>query len=292
MTKKEKIPKIIHQIWFGTNPKPVKWMKNIEDFAKHHGYKYMFWDEDAIHKEFDKEFKANKDLRDVRDSFAHEPSGVADLYRYLILLKYGGIYIDSDVVVVRDTKFNDFVSGLDCDIFFAWEEAGDHKDRREYHTTTSGLNRMLANSVIGSTPNHKFFKDSFEEIFRNFKAGKGKDTKYWAWIRTGPALVTEVWNKNGSNYPLLQAFPMRYFFPRHWHGITDPDQHIYDLKDGKIPDETMLYQYGYSTNKFDKIFKKLEESGKANGHTGGARLRRTQSRKARRGRRSRTRRRA
>ena len=38
----------------------------------------------------------------------------------------------------------------------------------------------------------------------------------------------------------------------HWGGITDPELHTQIA----IPAESMLFQYGYSTNHFEKIFAK------------------------------------
>jgi ABC-type Fe3+ transport system substrate-binding protein len=71
-----------------------------------------------------------------------------------------------------------------------------------------------------------------------------------AWKRVGPLYVSRVYAQNKDQHPDVHVYPMRYFYPRHWKGITDPELHTKVT----IPGESMLFQYGYTTNKFDKIF--------------------------------------
>jgi hypothetical protein len=72
------------------------------------------------------------------------------------------------------------------------------------------------------------------------------------WKAVGPYYVTQIYNETRKEFPDVHVYPMKYFYPRHWAGIRDPELH----KKIKIPEESMLFQYGYSTNSFHKIFRK------------------------------------
>lgn len=98
-TKKEKIPKIVHQIWFGSSV--PQWRKYLFDhnkeICKKCGYKYILWTEDKRKPEF---FESTHGYQ--RDAIKiGEETGqsrwaqVADLARLEIVYKMGGIYIDS-----------------------------------------------------------------------------------------------------------------------------------------------------------------------------------------------------
>jgi len=88
------IPKVIHYCWFGKNPEPqlmkkcmVSWKKNLPD------YELMLWNEE------------NFDIESNRFSREAYRSGkwafVSDYVRLVVLYKYGGIYMDTDVEVLK-----------------------------------------------------------------------------------------------------------------------------------------------------------------------------------------------
>lgn len=87
------IPKIIHYIWFGNLPEP----EIVNDWKnKLPNYKINRWSEKDF--DFDKYNFAKK---------AHELGkfGIAiDPFRAEILLKYGGIWLDTDVVINEDLE--------------------------------------------------------------------------------------------------------------------------------------------------------------------------------------------
>lgn len=88
------IPKIIHYCWFGGNPLPplaekciASWRKFLPD------YEIKRWDE------------SNFDVNIIpytREAYAAKKYAfVSDYARFWILYKYGGIYFDTDVEVIR-----------------------------------------------------------------------------------------------------------------------------------------------------------------------------------------------
>ncbi len=241
------IPKVIHQIWLGKNPEPTEWTDTVEKFAKDHGWRYKLW-RDADMKKFD--FGAIEGLPEVYRSFGSELAGRADIVRYMILYQEGGLYIDADSVVMKPAKFAKFLESNRAPVFFAWENLSKARTRK---LNIGGRRRLISNGTVGTVPRHPFFKAMLEESVKNLKALKGKPLE--AWRAVGPYMIVQLYERlKGGVAKDVHMYPMRYFYPRHWKGITDPELH----KKVKIPGQSMLFQYGYSTNGFAKIFKERE----------------------------------
>ncbi len=103
------IPKIIHFCWFGNNPYPDKiqecidtWKKNLPD------YEIRRWDESTF------DLDSNKWVRQAYDCGKY--AFVADFVRFHALFEYGGIYLDTDMEVLRPFPNNLFSFGLNLSI--------------------------------------------------------------------------------------------------------------------------------------------------------------------------------
>ena len=88
------IPKIIHYCWFGGDPLPPLAIKCISSWRKNLSeYKIIEWNE--------KNFDINKFLF-VSEAFKNKKFAfVSDVCRLYVLKMYGGIYMDTDVEVLR-----------------------------------------------------------------------------------------------------------------------------------------------------------------------------------------------
>lgn len=87
------IPKTIHYIWFGGNPLPPDAVRCIESWKRHcPDYEIIEWNE------------SNFDLNAcdyIKEAYAAKKwAFVSDYARLAVLVKYGGIYMDTDVEVV------------------------------------------------------------------------------------------------------------------------------------------------------------------------------------------------
>lgn len=241
------VPKIIHQIWIGKAPRPDEWMDTVKVFAKTYGYEYKLWD-DVEGLNID-DFPA---VKTVYKRFGHELAGKADIIRMLALYKYGGVYIDADTVVMKPEKFAAFLEKNEAPVFFGWENLTVARTRK-LRLTDPGIKRsrkLVANGLIGSEKAHPFFKRLLDGVEDNVKS-LDADERTAAWKAVGPLYVTKMYHKIRREIPGIHIYPMKYFYPLHWKGIKDPELH----KKVKIPGRSMLFQYGYSTNSFDKIFK-------------------------------------
>lgn len=88
------IPKIIHYCWFGRNPKPADVLKCIESWKKYlPDYEIREWNEDNydVHK-----------CQYMSDAYTEKKwAFVSDFCRLDVVYEYGGIYLDTDVEVIK-----------------------------------------------------------------------------------------------------------------------------------------------------------------------------------------------
>ena len=103
------IPKIIHYCWFGGNPLPELAEKCIESWKKFcPNYEIKRWDESNF------DVFQNQYCKEAYD--AKKWAFVSDYARLKILYDFGGIYMDTDVEVVK--SLDNF---LDCKAFSGFE---------------------------------------------------------------------------------------------------------------------------------------------------------------------------
>jgi len=238
------IQKIIHQIWLGTNAQPIEWIQTVKDFAKQYGYVYKVWTDSSIDS---LDWSSFPGLRQEYINFKNEMAGRADIIRLLALYQYGGIYIDADSVIMKPAKFAAFLNKNKAGVFFGWENLKKKDTQtRKLAIKHNNTRRLVANGLIGTIRQHPFIKILLDGLVINAKK-KSKDP---AWKRVGPLYVTRMYTKHKDNFPDIHMYPMNYFYPLHWKGITDPMLHTKI----SIPKASMLFQYGYSTNKFHTYF--------------------------------------
>ena len=126
------IPKIIHYAWAGSampnyaKKRVSEWKEKLPD------WKFMFWNESNY--DFNKfEFTRNK-LSDQQWGYA------ADELRFDVLNRFGGFYLDTDMVIKKDLK-----SLLDKDLVMGFM-----------------YDNSLLTSFIGSKPNNKILQQILE----------------------------------------------------------------------------------------------------------------------------------
>lgn len=89
------IPKIIHYCWFGGNPLPANLEKYVDGWSsKLPGYEIKKWDE--------LNFDVNISLF-IRQAYENRKwAFVSDYVRMSVLYEYGGIYLDTDIEMIKD----------------------------------------------------------------------------------------------------------------------------------------------------------------------------------------------
>lgn len=95
------IPKIIHYCWFGGNPLPSIAEKCIDSWKKHcPDYQIIRWDENNF------DIELNQFVKEAYECKKY--AFVSDYVRLYVLYNYGGIYMDTDVEILKpiDTFLN------------------------------------------------------------------------------------------------------------------------------------------------------------------------------------------
>ncbi|MCP5509048.1 MAG: hypothetical protein H7A39_01370 [Chlamydiales bacterium] len=179
-----KIPKIIHQIWFG-KPMPEAFRKMTETWKHHHpDWEYRLWTDEDL---------ASFPLVTGNQIFKTKNLGQrSDIFRLEVLNRFGGLYVDTDFVCIKPHDcFHmsaDFYAGLE--------------------------NSVVGNALIGSTPKHPILSTCLKAIQRikSFSPQFGQIQN-----TTGPMFLTRVVTQHlrrSKNHRTI-VYPCSYFFPLH-----------------------------------------------------------------------------
>lgn len=147
MSEISSIPKIIHYCWFGNNPKPVSMIRYIKNWkVLLPNYEIIEWNEtnfDIGVCDYVKQAYENKKY-----------AFVSDYARLYALYHHGGIYLDTDVEVLKD--LSPLLVKSDC--IFGFEEKN-----------------YIATSTMLSMPNQAFIKKYLDSYhFRSFLLPDGR----------------------------------------------------------------------------------------------------------------------
>lgn len=113
--RKQLIPKTIHYCWFGSKELPQKFQKNIETWRKYcPDYEIVCWNESN--------YDVSKNLYMKQAYEAKKWGFVPDYARLDILYTYGGVYLDTDVELLRsldDLLQYPFFCGFESEAYIA-----------------------------------------------------------------------------------------------------------------------------------------------------------------------------
>lgn len=198
--KNKKIPKIIHYIWVGPNPLPDEAINDfISTWKKYNpSYRLMFWNEKNI------------DMNDpyIKNAYSHRNwANVSNYVRLLVVYKYGGFYLDTDVKVLKS-----FDSLRDNNCFFGFQIREDQPD-------------WLNNCNFGAIPHHWFIKKMIGGLLNEFDGTE--QANY-----SSPRLLTELLRAEGltkyserkTNIKDIAIYPVSYFYPYNWEEVYSLDK--------------------------------------------------------------------
>lgn len=185
------IPKIIHYCWFGGNDLPQEIINYIETWKRiMPNYEIIKWTEDN--------FDVMKHHYTKEAYEAKKYAFVSDYCRLFVLKEYGGIYLDTDVEILKSLD-----SLLKHNVFMGFEG-----------------NRLVGTSIIGSIKNSKFINE-FLDLYENRRFNLS-DNKYD--VTPNVIIITDYLNsKNvitneGVNYyeDKLIIYPSDFFSPKNF----------------------------------------------------------------------------
>jgi len=181
----QKIPKRLHQIWIGPKPPPMQWMRTWQE--RNPSWEYKLWDNARV--------AATTWRTKAQIDAQPEWNGKADILRYEILAREGGVVFDADSECVRplDPHF------LGHDVFACYENEHLFPGR-------------IATGYIGAAPGDPFMRACVDRILAGVSLAER------AWITVGPVFFT---NLVEELRPSIHIYPARSFIPEHWN--IDPE---------------------------------------------------------------------
>lgn len=201
------IPKIIHYCWFGKAPQGAlieQCIKSWETYCP--DYTIMRWDETTFNVE-SHPFPSQM-YKEKKYAF------VADYVRLIALKEYGGIYLDTDMLLVKPLD-----NLLDTSLLLGKESES-----------------FVSCGMIGATPNHTFI-EKMREKYDNMKE-----------LRPNPVIMTELYN---SILPEnTKVLPPHAFYPFDANNIKNYKGQ--KLDDDTYGVHLWNYSWGHPLNKFFK----------------------------------------
>ena len=195
------IPKIIHYCWFGGKPLPPLAQKCIASWKKYcPDYELKLWNEESF------DLNSNPYAREAYE--AKKFAFVTDYVRLWVLYQYGGIYMDTDVEVLKPL------------------------DRFLIHPAFSGFESAEAvpTGIMASEKNGKWAERELEYYKdRHFLKADGTPD-----LTTNVAIITNNLVKDGfllnntyqEHKGIIVMYPMEYFCPKSYrdfklHHLTE-----------------------------------------------------------------------
>lgn len=192
------IPKIVHYVWVGPSPFPQDAQQRVETWRRLlPDYQFMFWHEGTI---------------DFTPRFIQQAYGVgaynrvANYARFAALERFGGIYMDHDVELLK--PFGPMLN----DGFFAG-----------FQTLDGEATDIVNTAVLGAAPGHPLTRT----VLAALDAMNGADE---VGSGTGPGLFSRLLREQGTPVPKtepydfqgVRLYPPRYFYPYEWFEDFDP----------------------------------------------------------------------
>ncbi len=198
-----RIPRIIHSVWCGPRPMPDGHRRFVEGWKRlHPGWQFMEWNNATI--DFSGRWLAQAYV-------VRRFNVVSDYVRVAALLRHGGVYLDTDVELLRPLD-----PLLEEPAFLGIQTDKPPEEEPDW----------LNGAVIGAPSGHRLLSallDGLETLVdptRNLGS------------YTGPGLITETVLAQGlapeprrnvlQRHPELTLFPTPWFYPYPWDGTFAP----------------------------------------------------------------------
>ena len=172
IANKNTIPRVIHQIWIGSQPAPITTL-SWANHARTQGFDYKLWREEDL-----MQLGLGKNAAFQGMIAKGDLPGAVDIARYVILERHGGIYLDCDWFPAR--------SDISFDTYWPMTGLSVIAENIPRNTSKGGL--LLANSAIATPPNHPVFtrlNTVIAEVIQEIPNGP-------AWWVTGPLIFSEL----------------------------------------------------------------------------------------------------
>jgi len=212
------IPRVIHQIWIGPREPPCLWLDTfrVDYMASNPGWHYHLWTDTEV---------ATLPMIN-RALYAQEEDWQckADILRLEILWRYGGIYLDADMVSVQHRSLDPVIEcGRPTGFVLAFEPDTDGKPYS-----------VLGNSVIACTPRHPLTLMLILYLAETYPHTRPGQEVH---MSTGPLMYNKCLVDSGMPFSLAET---ELLYPA-FHYVPEPD--AIDL--ASFP-RSLVFQFGYT----------------------------------------------
>jgi hypothetical protein len=185
---RRRIPFVLHRIWLGPDPMPEAAVRFGESWVHHHpDWEHRLWGDDDL---------TQLGIPGEILAAASDPVELADVARFHVLARYGGVYVDTDFECLR--PIDPLLKGVDA--FAAFQRPGE-----------------AATGLLGAMPDHPAFRRAAELVVQTFGRAPLPAS-------SGPPFFTHLlWD-----FPEVTLFPPELFYPYLW---TEPERRNEDFPD-------------------------------------------------------------
>ncbi len=181
-TRRPAIPRVFHMIWLGPKPVPELALRCRDSWLRHHpGWEMRWW------SDMDVPPLINQALFGEVQDMGRQP----DILRYEILLRWGGVYLDTDMECQKNIE--PLIAGAGA---FAGRDGPD----------------SIGNAILGAVPQHPFLLDAVQSLPESVRQNAHRHRLLDAISETGPLFLSGVVRR----HPDVTLFPSRIFYPCHW----------------------------------------------------------------------------
>lgn len=235
-------------------------------------FEYMFFDDQQVEEFIDKEFP---EYRTAFDCFVI-PIQKYDFFRYLAIYRFGGFYLDMDVLLALSLS-----ELLDYECVFPFESLTINQYLRAEH----GMDWEVGNYAFGAAPRHPFILAIIENCIR---AQKDRDwvatmsravpriflDEYYVLYTTGPLLVSRTLAEfpDGEKHVKV-LFPDDVCDDQYWNRFGQYGVHLMEGRWRKRKSLLMRRLHGYwELFMLNKMVKQSRRSGRRRSLHFGAKL--------------------
>lgn len=193
---KHKLQKNFHFIWISptldkTTPSSVdtSFLSNIDICREMHPHwNIILWTDDLVRLTFP---ELSEFLIKVKT-----PAAMSDILRIHILVRYGGVYLDTDVTCIQNIET--LLEHQYCTAFVGNEES----------LVDNGVINRIANALVASTANHPILTKASVEILSTALDDVTPD------IKTGRVFLADIINKyNTTTEDCIYVYRQKVFYP-------------------------------------------------------------------------------
>lgn len=176
----------MHHVWLGEKDPPHV-MRILRDIAikQHPDWEHMLWDNAAVAR-----IEPSLQVKNLLSS-ARNAGQASDLLRYELLWRFGGVYLDFDVEVLKNLD-----ELLITEAFLGWED--DH---------------TLGSAIMGAVPRSQLCSVLLDQVERRML-----DNRDECQIKqTGPEFLTWAVRSSGQvQEASVRLLPPHFLYPIHW----------------------------------------------------------------------------